>query len=163
VNDPVQQYQQAIDEVRSNVEKSFSGVFPDLAVQIRVRMDTFVVDAAKELAASSGVRFVQGDSETGIRQQGTGSRRALFWTLLQVRNLMMRERKLKLDRDKQETDKLRAVTEITAKIETRCQKMKLLCLVTFCLSTSPKTLYTHSRFVRRASIFIHLPATPIGR
>jgi putative ATP-dependent endonuclease of the OLD family len=124
VNDPVQQYQQAIDEVRSNVEKSFSGVFPDLAVQIRVRMDTFVVDAAKELAASSGVRFVQGDSETGIRQQGTGSRRALFWTLLQVRNLMMRERKLKLDRDKQETDKLRAVTEITAKIEKErnCEK-----------------------------------------
>jgi putative ATP-dependent endonuclease of OLD family len=117
VNDPVQQYQQAIDDVRLRVEKSFSGVFPDLAVQIRVRMDSFTVDATKELTASSGVRFIQGESETGIKQQGTGSRRALFWTLLQVRNLLVRERKLKLERDKQATDRTKTIAEINAKIE----------------------------------------------
>lgn len=117
VNEPVQQYQKVIEDIGLKVEESFTGVFPDLAVQIKVRLDTFTIDAAKELTASSGVRFIQGDSETGIKQQGTGSRRALFWTLLQVRSLMMRERRLKLERDKQETDKAKSIAEIRAKIE----------------------------------------------
>lgn len=117
VNAPVQQYQQAIDKIRLSVEKDFCGVFPDLALQIRVKMDAFAIDAAKELTASSGVRFIQGDSETGIRQQGTGSRRAIFWTLLQVRNLINRERKLKTERDKQESARLKAIFDVTAKLE----------------------------------------------
>lgn len=116
-NLPIRTYQDEIDEVGRKVRKGFTGVFPELDVQIKVRMDTFTIDTVKELAAGSSVRFIQGDSDTNIKQQGTGSRRALFWTLMQVRNLILRERKLKSEQGKQKADQEKMIASLKTKIE----------------------------------------------
>ncbi len=98
---PVEQFQNEIDNIGLKVGTGFRGVFPEFDIRIKVGMETPNIDAAKSLAAGSSVRFIEGTSDTAIKQQGTGSRRAVFWALLQVRNTIVRERKAKDERLKE--------------------------------------------------------------
>ncbi len=68
------------------------------------------IDALKSLAAGSSVRFIEPVSDTGLEQQGTGSRRAMFWSLLQVRNGIVRERKA-VEESQKKIEKLEAARE----------------------------------------------------
>jgi putative ATP-dependent endonuclease of the OLD family len=122
--EPVQQYQKEIEEVCVKVRKGFRGVFPELDVEIRVAMDAFTIDASKELTAGSSVRFIQGESDTNLKQQGTGSRRALFWTLMQVRNLLQREKKRKDDLEKQKEAQAKSIEAIKGKIQKEKERDK---------------------------------------
>lgn len=98
--EPVNEYQETVNRIGTQVHEGFRGVFPELNIHIKVGMEAPNVDAAKALLAGSSIRFQEGGMDTGIRQQGTGSRRALFWTLLQVRNGIEREKKIAQDRQK---------------------------------------------------------------
>jgi putative ATP-dependent endonuclease of the OLD family len=98
---PIELYQAEIDGIGTKVGTGFRGVFPELDLRIKVGMESFNFDPAKALAAGSSVRFLQGDTDTGLVQQGTGSKRAIFWALLQVRNTILQERKVKDDRLKE--------------------------------------------------------------
>jgi putative ATP-dependent endonuclease of OLD family len=121
---PLSEYQREVDKVGDSVHKRFADVFPELNIQIKLRMDNLTFDPVKELSAGSGVRFIQGDSETGIRQQGTGSRRALFWTLLQIRNQLQREEKLKRDEEKRHEQQASAISGLKTKIKAEEEKAK---------------------------------------
>ena len=109
-NQPVAEYQADIDRVGVRVRDGFKGVFPAFDIKIKIAMETVTIDAVKSLAAGSSVRFIETASETSIRQQGTGSRRAMFWSLLQVRNNIVRERKAMADHEK-EIEKLKMARE----------------------------------------------------
>ena len=109
-NDPVVQYQADIDRVGAQVRDGFKGVFPEFDIKIKVAMEAISIDAHKSLAAGSSVRFIEPVSDTGIEQQGTGSRRAMFWSLLQVRNGIVRERKA-VEESQKKIDKLEAARE----------------------------------------------------
>jgi putative ATP-dependent endonuclease of OLD family len=109
-NDPVIQYQADIDRFGTQVRDGFKGVFPEFDIKIKVAMETISIDAHKSLAAGSSVRFIEPVSDTGIEQQGTGSRRAMFWSLLQVRNGIVRERKA-VEESKKKIEKLEAARE----------------------------------------------------
>lgn len=98
---PVERYQADIDDASDQLNRGFKGIFPELEIAINVGMDRPAIDAAKLLASGSSVRIKEGDSESFLRQQGTGSRRALFWSLLQVRNQLQRKRKQAEDRKKE--------------------------------------------------------------
>ena len=100
-NAPVLQYQADIDGIGGKVGSGFKGVFPEVDIKIKVGLDSWTLDAAKLLAGGSSVRFIEKGSDTSMKQQGTGSRRALFWTLLQVRNTILRERKARDERQKE--------------------------------------------------------------
>lgn len=100
---PVKNYQEDIDKIAAQVGDGFKGVFPHLDIAIRVEMDPPTIDAAKSLLSASTVKIKEGAHETNIKQQGTGSRRALFWSLLQVRNLITRERKARAEVEKEKT------------------------------------------------------------
>lgn len=97
---PVAAYQREIDGVRERVCKGIVGVFPNLNVNIKVGIDPPMLDAAKALVEGSSIRFVEGTSDTALRQQGAGSRRAMFWSLLQVRSEIVRQRNAEAARKK---------------------------------------------------------------
>jgi len=109
-NEPVVEYQADIDRVGVQVRDGFKGVFPEFDIKIKVAMETINIDAQKSLAAGSSIRFIETASETGIEQQGTGSRRAMFWSLLQVRNGIVREQKA-LEETQKQIAKLLAARE----------------------------------------------------
>jgi hypothetical protein len=98
---PVIEFQNDIDVIGSNVGKGFKEVFPDLDLRIKVAMEPPSFDAAKAVLAGSSIRFIEANSETILKQQGTGSQRALFWALLRVRNTIVQERKARDERLKE--------------------------------------------------------------
>jgi hypothetical protein len=120
-NEPVVQYQADIDRVAVQVRDGFKGVFPEFDIKIRVAMETISIDAVKSLTGGSSIRFIETASETGIKQQGTGSRRAMFWSLLQVRNSIVRERKAVAEHEK-EIEKLKVACERELKKKTPDQQ-----------------------------------------
>jgi putative ATP-dependent endonuclease of the OLD family len=97
---PLAAYQAEIDEVGKRVGCGIIGIFPNLNINIKIGIDTPPLDATKALTEGSSIRFVEGTADTGLRQQGAGSRRALFWALLQVRGELIRKRTDELDRAK---------------------------------------------------------------
>jgi energy-coupling factor transporter ATP-binding protein EcfA2 len=99
--EPVANFAEQVKEVSDQVAEGFSGVFPELKLAIKVAMEPPSFDLMKSLLAGSAIKFDEGTAETGIRQQGSGSRRALFWTLLRVHNLLAETRKLAQDREKE--------------------------------------------------------------
>lgn len=98
--EPVAAYQEEINQVGKRVGSGISGVFPDLNINIKIGIDPPVLDATKALIDGSSIRFIEGTADTGIRQQGAGSRRALFWALLQVRSEITRQRAAEAERAK---------------------------------------------------------------
>lgn len=97
---PVADYQEEINKVGSRVGSGITGVFPNLNINIKIGIDPPTLDATKALLEGSSIRFVEGTSDTGLRQQGAGSRRALFWALLQVRSEITRQRATEADKAK---------------------------------------------------------------
>lgn len=81
----------------SEVEKGFTSVFPGLSVKLDVKAAPPKFDAAKLIADGSGLRVTDGGAEVQLSQQGSGAQRALFWTMLQVRNRMINDKKLRED------------------------------------------------------------------
>lgn len=116
-NEPVAEYQADIERVGVQVRDGFKGVFPEFDIKIKVAMEGISIDAQKSLTAGSSIRFIETASETGIEQQGTGSRRAMFWSLLQVRNGIVREQKAMEETQKQ-------ISKLVAAREKEQQKQK---------------------------------------
>jgi putative ATP-dependent endonuclease of the OLD family len=98
--EPVAAYQEEINRVGKRVGSGISGVFPDLSINIKIGIDPPALDATKALIDGSSIRFIEGTADTGLRQQGAGSRRALFWALLQVRSEIARQRAAEAERAK---------------------------------------------------------------
>ncbi|UWQ35357.1 AAA family ATPase (plasmid) [Leisingera sp. M527] len=93
----VQEQESQFCEAVSQIEQGFTGVFPDLSVTLDVKAAPPKFDAAKLIADGSGLRVTDNGAEVQLSQQGAGAQRALFWTMLQVRNRLVSDKKLRED------------------------------------------------------------------
>ncbi|QRM32955.1 ATP-dependent endonuclease [Microvirga sp. VF16] len=82
------------NEIADKVGKGFQGVFPRLGVRLDVNMARPSFKLGDLLKEGSGLRISDGKTETSLIQQGTGTRRALFWSMLQVHNEISRASEL---------------------------------------------------------------------
>jgi energy-coupling factor transporter ATP-binding protein EcfA2 len=89
----VQKYKDEIQQTTTSIMKNLNGIFPNMQLSIDVNMPAPTIDPLKSLVGGSSIRIIDDGIETGIKQQGTGTRRALFWSILQVRNAILRDRK----------------------------------------------------------------------
>jgi len=78
-------------EIAGKVHEGFTGIFPGLGVRLDIAMATPQITVEKLLKEGSGIRVQDGSVETSLSQQGTGARRALFWSMLQVHNQLKRQ------------------------------------------------------------------------
>jgi putative ATP-dependent endonuclease of OLD family len=115
--EPVAVYQEEIDKVGKRVGAGITGVFPNLNINIKIGIDPPSLDATKALIEGSSIRFVEGTADTGLRQQGAGSRRALFWALLQVRSEITRQRST-------EAEKVKNLQKLSTSLEKEKAKAK---------------------------------------
>lgn len=101
--------------ISTNVSTGFNAVFPNLAVRLLVEpgsiLPTKLADIVK---GTSGLVINDGGAETSVGQQGTGARRALFWSMLQVHNEFLREQELKAGPKK--TAKKKSPVKATAEV-----------------------------------------------
>lgn len=93
----VQEEEAQFSAAVSEVEKGFTSVFPGLSITLDVKAAPPKFDAAKLIADGSGLRVTDGGAEVQLSQQGAGAQRALFWTMLQVRNRMISDKKIRQD------------------------------------------------------------------
>lgn len=83
--------------VAGKITTGFQGVFPSLNIKLDVMPSPLAPKLGDLLKGGSGIRIKEGQTETKLNQQGTGSRRALFWAMLQVFNEMTRENEIRGD------------------------------------------------------------------
>lgn len=114
---PIAAYQAKIDEVAQRIGAGITDIFPNLGININVGIDPPALDAKKSLIAGSSVRFTEDSAETGLAQQGAGSRRAMFWSLMQVRSELESQRMAAESR-------VKAVRDIQTKLAKENQKQK---------------------------------------
>lgn len=102
----VQEEEAQFSAAVSEVEKGFTSVFPGLSITLDVKAAPPKFDAAKLIADGSGLRVTDGGAEVQLSQQGSGAQRALFWTMLQVRNRLISDKKIREDTVKALTKEL---------------------------------------------------------
>jgi ABC-type branched-subunit amino acid transport system ATPase component len=117
IREPVAAYQEEIDQVGKRIGSGITGVFPNLSINIKIGIDTPDLDATKALIEGSKIRFIEGTADTELRQQGAGSRRALFWSLLQVRSEITR-------RKEAEAERVKNLQRLVASLEKEQKKAK---------------------------------------
>lgn len=87
---PVEAFKVDLDSVQTRVNTSYRRVFSTAEIRLSVSLGELAVDPGAALVNSSHVGVVESHGQTRWNQQGTGSQRALFWSMLEVRSELNR-------------------------------------------------------------------------
>lgn len=87
---PVEAFKADLDRVQTRVNTSYRRVFSTAEIRLSVSLGELAVDPGAALVKSSHVGVVELHGQTRWSQQGTGSQRALFWSMLEVRSELNR-------------------------------------------------------------------------
>lgn len=87
---PVEEFKAVLENVQKRVNTSYRRVFSRAEIRLSVSLGELAVDPGAALEKSSHVGVVESNSQTPWSQQGTGSQRALFWSMLEVRSELNR-------------------------------------------------------------------------
>jgi ABC-type branched-subunit amino acid transport system ATPase component len=109
---PVQEEREKIKSLKEDLNRSHSQIFPHLAVDLDIGLGKLEIDLTAQLTKNSGVRFTEWSDEVRWNQQGTGSQRALFWALLQVRSRLQTAAELKVGREKTIADLKKKIAKL---------------------------------------------------
>jgi ABC-type branched-subunit amino acid transport system ATPase component len=101
---PVEEERSKIASLKDELNQSQTKIFPNLSVDLDVALGQIEMDLTAQLRNNSGVRFTEWADEVRWNQQGTGSQRALFWALLQVRSKLQTVTNLKAGAEKEIAD-----------------------------------------------------------
>jgi len=86
--------------IAGRVATGFKGVFPRLDVKLKIGAAPLVPKLGDLIKGGSSLKVQDGAAETALVQQGTGARRALFWSMLQVHNELSRDKEVRQDHRK---------------------------------------------------------------
>ncbi|MBI1627046.1 ATP-dependent nuclease [Comamonas suwonensis] len=90
-------HEEHFNDIASRVSTGFKGVFPRLDVRLKIGAAPLVPKVADLVKSGSSLKVKDGVAETELGQQGTGARRALFWSMLQVHNELSRDKEVRTD------------------------------------------------------------------
>lgn len=90
-------HEEHFNQISGRVSAGFKGVFPGLDVRLQISSAPLVPKISDLVKNGSSLRVKDGDTETSLTQQGTGARRALFWSMLQVHNELTRDKEIRAD------------------------------------------------------------------
>jgi putative ATP-dependent endonuclease of the OLD family len=83
---PVEEESQRLDGLKTDLNRSHNAIFPDLKMDFDIGIGEVEINPLQMLLKNSCLTFTDWLDEVSWNQQGTGSQRALFWTMLQVRS-----------------------------------------------------------------------------
>ncbi|MFC1833723.1 AAA family ATPase, partial [Thermodesulfobacteriota bacterium] len=131
-HDPVEEMSKTLDSLREGLNRSHSAIFPDLQIDFQIALADPDFDPMRLLLKESGIRFREWAGEIDWASQGTGSQRALFWTMLQVRSGLdsltgiARETEKNIGSLEKEITKLEKEAASVKKEETKLAKEELI-------------------------------------
>ncbi|MFJ6327848.1 MULTISPECIES: ATP-dependent nuclease [unclassified Rhizobium] len=91
VNGLAEPHKERLSAISEQIKTGFQGVFPGLSVSLHVEMTSPELKIDALLKQGSGIRVDEPSGQSRVSQQGTGARRALFWSMLQVHNEISRQ------------------------------------------------------------------------
>ncbi len=83
---PVDEERDRLDDLKTDLNRSHNAIFPDLKMDFDIGIGEVEINPLQMLVKNSKLKFTDWLDEVSWAQQGTGSQRALFWTMLQVRS-----------------------------------------------------------------------------
>lgn len=89
------EHEEHFNGISGRVAQGFKRVFPRLDVKLNVAASPIVPKLADLLKSGSSLTVQDGKTQTSLHQQGTGARRALFWSMLQVHNEFSRDNEVR--------------------------------------------------------------------
>jgi ABC-type branched-subunit amino acid transport system ATPase component len=124
---PVADFKETLAQVEKEVNKSYKRVFNASEIKFTVKLGDLAFDPSKSLMSASSVDVSEQHGQTRWDQQGTGSQRALFWSMLQVRSELNRKldaEKLHLKGIKEKQKELEKVQKKIPALKTEPSKKK---------------------------------------
>lgn len=114
---PVNEEQQKINAIQTELNRSHNEIFPDLSIGFDIGLGDVKIDPVALLLKNSQLKFQEWASEVHWHQQGTGSQRALFWTMLQVRSKLSALSDLVSQSKKEVSECEKRIKKLTTEIE----------------------------------------------
>jgi ABC-type branched-subunit amino acid transport system ATPase component len=104
---PVTAFKDDLDKVQNRVNTSYRRVFSTAEIRLSVSLGELAIDPGTALVKSSHIGVVESHGQTRWSQQGTGSQRALFWSMLEVRSELNRiaEERRQMEKDAKDNEK----------------------------------------------------------
>lgn len=121
-NIPVEEEQDNIDLIKNNLDLIHKEIFPDLKLIMKLGISPIEFNPLDALQRGSNLRFKEWDNEVDWDQQGTGSQRALFWAILQVRSKLTALKDAEGKRTKEISEKDKILKKIEKSIPTYKQE-----------------------------------------
>lgn len=90
-------HEEHFNTIAGRIATGFRGVFPRLDVKLKIGAAPLVPKLGELIKGGSSLKVQDGAAETALIQQGTGARRALFWSMLQVHNELSRDKEVRQD------------------------------------------------------------------
>ena len=97
---PVEEHKEIIEKINQEITTSHNKIFPNLSIDLNIGMADLKVDPLDALIRGSKLNIKEFNDNVDWDQQGTGSQRALFWSLLQVRSRLQAVKNSKIDTEK---------------------------------------------------------------
>lgn len=103
---PVEMEKENLKSLKEELSATHNVIFPELELDLEIGIGEIEIDPVKLLEKNSFIKFKEWETEVDWDKQGTGSQRALFWTMLQIRS------------------KLKAIADISIQSEKEIEKIK---------------------------------------
>jgi predicted ATP-dependent endonuclease of OLD family len=97
---PVEEKKEIIEKINQRITNSHNKIFPNISIDLNIGMADLKVDPLDALIKGSKLSIKEFNDNVDWDQQGTGSQRALFWSLLQVRSRLQAVKNFKSDHEK---------------------------------------------------------------
>lgn len=97
---PVEESKETIEKINRQMTNSHNKIFPNLSIDLNIGMADLKVDPLDALIKGSRLNIKEFEDNVDWDQQGTGSQRALFWSLLQVRSRLQAIKNFKVDHER---------------------------------------------------------------
>lgn len=85
---PVEEERENLNLLKEEINSFHNAIFPHLVLDLDIALGIIDIDLSQQLVQNSKVDFLDTMDRVSWSQQGSGSQRALFWTLLQVRSML---------------------------------------------------------------------------
>jgi putative ATP-dependent endonuclease of the OLD family len=113
---PVEQFRNDIAPIVQKVNTSYRRVFSSSEVVISVSLGELTIDPAASVARASRVEIKESNAQTSWTRQGTGSQRALFWSMLEVRSELKRVEDARRQKEREEAERNKRISSLLAKL-----------------------------------------------
>ena len=114
---PVDEERERLDGLKADLNRSHNAIFPDLTMDFDIGIGEVEINPLQMLLKNSKLKFTDWLDEVSWTQQGTGSQRALFWTMLQVRSRLKTVADLAEQNRKAISDLQKRVTKLQGEAE----------------------------------------------